>query len=58
MMSGKDGQKKLTDIHTKYGAYTQISFLFDKNELLDYKDSPIDKGPDIYMKLFKERIML
>lgn len=50
--------KKLTDIHTKYGAYTQISFLFDKNELLDYKMSPIDTGPEVFMKLFKERIML
>lgn len=50
--------KKLYDIHTKYGAYVQISYLFDKKDLLDYKDSPIDKGPDIYMKLFKERIML
>lgn len=50
--------KKLTDIHTKYGAYVQISYLFDKENLLDYKDSPIDKGPDIYMKLFKERITL
>lgn len=54
----KKWTKKLTDIHTKYGAYAQISYLFDKGDLLDYKDSPIDKGPDIYMKLFKERIML
>ena len=23
--------KKLTDIHTKYGAYAQISYMFDKN---------------------------
>ena len=50
--------KKLTDIHTKYGAYVQISFLFDKNELLDYKDSPIDKGKETFLKLFKERITL
>lgn len=50
--------KKLYDIHSKYGAYVQISYLFDKENLLDYKDSPIDKGPDVFMKLFKERIMI
>lgn len=50
--------KKLTSIHTKYGGYVQISFLFDKSDLLNYKDSPIDKGKDVFMKLFKERIML
>ena len=49
---------KLKSIHSKYGAYTQISYLFDKGKVLDYKDSPIDKGPDIFMQLFKERIML
>ena len=31
---------------------------FDKANLLDYKSSPIDHGPDIFMKLFKERIIL
>lgn len=50
--------KKLYDIHSKYGAYVQISYLFDKENLLDYKDSPIDKGPDVFMKLFKERIII
>ena len=50
--------KKLTDIYIKYGAYAQISFLFDKWKLLNYKDGPIDRGPDIFMKLVKERIML
>jgi len=50
--------KKLTDIHTKYGAYAQISYMFDKNNLLDYKMSPIDKGKDIFLKLFKERVYI
>ena len=49
---------KLKSIHKKYGAYTQISYLFDKEDLLGYKDSPIDKGPEVFMKLFKERITL
>lgn len=50
--------KKLKSIHKKYSPYVQISFLFDKWNLLDYKDAPIDKGPDIYLELFKKRIIL
>jgi hypothetical protein len=50
--------KKLYDIHTKYGAYVQISYLFDKKDLLDYKDSPVDKGKETFLKLFKNRIIL
>lgn len=50
--------KKLYDIHTKYGVYVQISYLFDKKDLLDYKDSPVDKGKETFLKLFKNRIML
>ena len=50
--------KKLTDINTKYSADCRISFLFDKNGLLGYKDSPIDRGPEIFKQLYKERISL
>ena len=51
--------KKLTDIHTRYGALCQISFLFDKSgDLLKYKDSPIDEGMEIFLKLFEERIIV
>lgn len=50
--------KKLKDINMKYGKECQISFMFDKWDMLGYKDSPIDKGPDIFMELFKRRIIL
>lgn len=50
--------KKLIDIHNKYGAYTQISFMFDRWDLLQYKSSPIDEGKDTFMELFKRRIIL
>ena len=50
--------KKLKAIHTKYSGYVQITFMFDKTDLLGYKDSPIDRGPETFMKLFKERIIL
>ena len=36
----------------------KISFMFDKWNLLGYKDSPIDKGPDIFLELFKKRVLL
>lgn len=55
----KKWTKKLTNIHNNYSKYCQISFLFDKNNnLLEYKDSPIDKGKDIFLQMFKERIFL
>lgn len=50
--------KKLTNIHNKYSSFVQISFMFDKEGLLDYKDSPTDKGKDIFLELFKKRIYL
>jgi len=50
--------KKLQELHKKYSPMIQISFMFDKWDLLGYKDSPIDCGKDIFMKLFKERIRL
>ena len=43
-------------INDKYKPYVQISFLFDKNDLLDYKDSPIDKTKEIFLQLLQERI--
>lgn len=49
---------KLKNLHTKYGAYVQISYLFDKEKLLDYKDSPIDKGPDTFIQMFNERVVI
>lgn len=55
----KKWTKKLTNIHNNYSKYCQISFLFDKNNnLLEYKDSPIDKGKDVFLQMFKERIFL
>ncbi len=50
--------RNLTNIYHKYGNLVKISFIFDKWDYLDYKDSPIDKGPDVFMELFKRRINL
>ena len=50
--------KNLMKINSKYKNDVVISFIFDKNMITSYKDSPIDCGPEIFMKLFKERIIL
>lgn len=59
---GDDEHRKLVrnlkQIHKKYGKFVKISYLFDKENLLEYKSSPIDHGPDIFMELFKRRIDL
>lgn len=54
----KGWTKKLKQIHLKYGSNVQISYLFDKQDLLGYKDSPIDCGKEKFLQLFKERIRL
>lgn len=50
--------KKLIDLNKKYSPLVQVSFLFDKWNLLDYKDSPIDKGKDVFLELFEKRVRL
>ena len=48
----------LTNIFNKYSKYVTISFMFDKENLLDYKDSPIDKGKEVFLELFERRFTL
>lgn len=50
--------KKLADIDKKYREYVKISFMFDKNDILRYKSSPIDEGKDKFIKLYEERFSL
>ena len=50
--------QKFYQIYNKYGKEIQISFLFDSNQLLDYKDAPIDKGKDTFLKLYNHRILI
>ena len=48
----------LTKIHERYKNYVDISFIFDKKMITGYKDAPIDKEPEIFQRLWKERIRL
>ena len=45
-------------IYNKYNNYVNISFIFDKNKITNYKDSPIDRGAETFLKLFNERVVL
>lgn len=49
---------KLKTLYNKYSSYVNISYLFDKENILGYKDSPIDCGKDKFIQLFKNRIIL
>ena len=56
---GRDGDlyfNKLMNIAKKYSQYVNISFVFDRDNLLDKKDSPIDKGKEIFEQLVKNRV--
>lgn len=42
----------------KLNTYFKVSIIWDQHNLLDYKDSPTDKGKEVFEKLFKERIFV
>jgi hypothetical protein len=50
--------KKLKDIDKKYSRYVKISFMFDKENILHYKSSPIDEGKEKFLELFEKRFSL
>ena len=50
--------RNLLKLSKKYKNEVVISCIFDKNMLTGYKDSPIDNGKEIFLQLFKERIVL
>jgi hypothetical protein len=45
-------------LHNRYKNYVQLSFINDRNLITGYKNSPIDCGPDKFLQLFKERVIL
>ena len=51
-------KNNLIKIRNKYKRDAMISFIFDKNMITGYKSSPIDCGPQTFLQLFKERIVL
>ena len=59
---GDDEHKKLVknlkQIHRKYGHFIRITYLFDKEGILDYKMSPTDDGLDKLLYLYEHRVNL
>ena len=49
---------KLKTLYHKYGNYVNISYIFDKENLLAYKSSPIDEGKNKFLTLFNKRIII
>jgi len=49
---------KYYQIHNKYGKEVQISYMFDFDKYLDYKDSPIDKGKEVFLRLYQNRVIV
>lgn len=48
----------LKKINNKYKNDALISFIFDKQQITNYKDSPIDQGKEVFLELFSKRIIL
>ena len=48
-------EKEYIKIGQKLTKYFNVSIIMDYNLLVDYQDSPIDKGQDIFKKLMRER---
>ena len=49
-------KNKLIKLAQKFDCYCKISFIFDTEHNLNYKDSPIDINPNIFLKLYKNRL--
>ena len=49
---------KLYNLCKKYKNYANFSFIYDMEGLLDLKDSPTDKGEDIFEKLLQRRVIV
>jgi hypothetical protein len=49
---------KLWNICQKYKNYCDFSFIYDREGLLDLKDSPTDKGEETFIKLLGKRVIV
>lgn len=47
---------KLYELCNKYKNYADFSFIYDREKLLDMKDSPSDKGEEVFRKLLSKRV--
>ena len=47
---------KLYNLCKKYSQYANFSFIYDRESLLDLKDSPTDRGEEVFKKLLEKRV--
>jgi hypothetical protein len=50
--------RKLKATAERYSNYCNFSFIYDKNKLLELKDSPTDKGEEIFKELLQRRVRI
>ena len=57
---GRDWKNKIIKNLKGLTDYCKVSYIWDvdENRLLEYKDSPIDKGKEVFEKLLKNRIQI
>ena len=54
----EDYFNKLWSIGKKYQNYCDFSFIYDRENLLNMKDSPTDHGADTFWKLYRKRVKI
>lgn len=54
----EDYFNKLWSIGKKYQNYCDFSFIYDRENLLNMKDSPTDKGSEVFWQLYKRRVRI
>jgi DNA primase len=47
---------KLYNMCKKYGQYCNFSFIYDREGLLNLKESPTDRGEEVFKKLLEKRV--
>lgn len=52
----QDYFNKLYNLCNKYKVYSNFSFIYDKEKLLRLKDSPSDRGEEVFLKLLEKRV--
>ncbi|MGL5623994.1 hypothetical protein, partial [Cetobacterium sp.] len=50
-------EKIVNSIIKKLHPMFKVSIIWDKDNLIEYKDSPTDQGKEIYEKLYKNRVI-
>lgn len=50
--------RTLKQLANKFNNYVTVSLIHDKDGVLGYKDAPIDKGKEVFEKLFEQRIIM